>query len=300
MGWIKRNLVFTITAVLALALLLGAGFFIYKGWARYSDASDSLTSLYNSLQTLNQQPILPGNEKVNNIATAKEQEQNLREWLTSVGKYFQNPPAIPSEKPVASDFASGLRRTIDGLQHKAESSGIQLPPKYDFSFNAEKDRVTFAAGSLEPLAAQLGEVKAIADILLSARLNSLVGIQRVRVSDDDVNGPQADYLDVKSLTNSLAVVTPYVVTFRCFTPDLSKLVSSFGSAPNAFIIKYVNVRPANAAATSPDGGPGAMPTPTMGNPNQPVVGKGGLQTILKEQLLQVTMEIDIIKLLPKS
>lgn len=299
MGWIKRNLVFTITAVLALALLLGAGFFIYKGWARYSDASEKLTNLYNSLQTLNQQTPSPGSEKVNNITTAKEQEQSLQEWLASAGKYFVNPPPIPSEKPMASDFSSSLRRTIDSLQHKAESAGIQLPPKYDFSFGAEKDRVTFAAGSLEPLAAQLGDVKAISDILLSARLNTLVGIQRVRVSDDDVNGPQADYLDTKPVTNSLAVVTPYVVTFRCFTPELSKLVSSFGSAPNAFVIKYVNVRPANAGATAPEGAPGTMP-PAMAAPNQPAVGKGGLQTILKEQLLQVTMEIDIIKLLPKS
>jgi hypothetical protein len=303
MGWIKRNLVFTITAVLALALLLGAGFFIYEGWARYSETSERLTGLYDSLQKLNQQSPSPGSEKVNNITTAKDQEQDIQKWLQSVNKYFQNPAPIPSEKPVASDFATGLRRTIDGLQHKAEAGGIQLPSKYDFSFGAEKDRVTFAAGSLEPLAAQLGEVKAISDILLSVRLHALMGIQRVRVSEDDVNGPQSDYLDLKPVTNSLAVIVPYVVTFRCFTPELSKLVSNFGSAPNAFIIKYVNVRPANAATTAltPEGlPPGGMPGQPPTAPNQPVIGRGGLQTILKEQLLQVTMEIDIIKLLPKS
>ena len=33
---------------------------------------------------------------------------------------------------------------------------------------------------------------------------------------------------------------------------------------------------------------------------QPAGGKGGLQTVLKEQLLRFTMEVEIVKLLPKS
>jgi hypothetical protein len=33
---------------------------------------------------------------------------------------------------------------------------------------------------------------------------------------------------------------------------------------------------------------------------QPVSSKGGLPTILKEQLLRVTLEVDLVKLLPKT
>ena len=33
---------------------------------------------------------------------------------------------------------------------------------------------------------------------------------------------------------------------------------------------------------------------------QPAAGKGRLQTVLKEQLLRVTLEVEIVKLLPKS
>ena len=32
---------------------------------------------------------------------------------------------------------------------------------------------------------------------------------------------------------------------------------------------------------------------------QPVAGKGGLPTVLKEQLLRVSLEVGIVKLLPK-
>ena len=40
-----------------------------------------------------------------------------------------------------------------------------------------------------------------------------------------------------------------------------------------------------------------MPPPP---PIQPLAGKGGLQTVLKEQLLRVSLEVGLVKLLPKS
>ena len=47
----------------------------------------------------------------------------------------------------------------------------------------------------------------------------------------------------------------------------------------------------------PGGYPGAVAPaqPAMAQP-----GKGGLQTVLKEQLLRITLEVDIVKLLQKS
>ncbi len=68
-----------------------------------------------------------------------------------------------------------------------------LPPNYGFSFEAQRSIVKFAPGSLPPLAVQLGEVKTISEILFASRVNSLDGIQRARVSDDDTAGPQSDY-----------------------------------------------------------------------------------------------------------
>ena len=111
----------------------------------------------------------------------------------------------------------------------------------------------FAPGSLGPLAVQLGEVKAISEILFAAGVNQLDGIQRVRVSDDDVNGPQTDYLDDIAVTNDLAVLTPYHVTFRAFSPEIAQVLAGFASSPHGFIVKSINVQPAGAAV---DGAPG--------------------------------------------
>jgi hypothetical protein len=102
---------------------------------------------------------------------------------------------------------------------------------------AQRDLVKFSPAAWEPLAAQLGEVKTIAEILFAARVNSLDGIQRVRVSDDDASGPQADYFDDHSVTNNLAVLTPYQITFRSFSPEIAQVLAGFASSPHGFIVK---------------------------------------------------------------
>lgn len=319
MSWIKRNLFFVVGGALAILLLGGAGFYIYKGMTRNSDAFVKLNEYYTTLQNLASQKPAPGNEKINNTQIAKEQEQQVLAWVTGSADTFKPIPAIPASSPVTSAaYAGALRVTVAQLQHEAEAAGVLLPPKFDFSFDAQLIQMKFAAGSLDPLAVQLGEVKAMCEILFSTRINALDSIQRVRVSDDDTTGPQSDYLDEHSVTNDLAIMTPYVITFRSFTPELARVMSSFATASNAFIVKSVNVQPAGGASAPdamaetpggmPIGGfppnrfqriPGEFAQPQIA-PAQPAAGKGGLQTILKEQLLRVTMEVELVKLLPKS
>ena len=323
MGWIKRNLFFVIGGGVALVLLGGAGYYNYQGWSRNSAAADKLNEIYGTLQNLAQEKPAPGNESINNTAIAKEQERQVRAWVAQAHACFQPLPAIPPGGPVTSEaYAAALRRTIDQLQHEAEGAGVLLPPKYDFSFTAQRPLVKFASGSLGFLAAQLGEGRAMAGILFAARINALDGFQRVRVSDDDNNGPQSDYLDKHPATNELAVLTPYVVTFRCFSPELARVIAGFATSSNTFIVKAVNVQPdraGGAGSGEPAAGVAVMPggyPPGMGAPGripgeffpqpgaapapQPVAGRGGLPVVLKEQLLRITMEVELVKLLPRK
>jgi hypothetical protein len=320
MAWIKRNLFFVVGGALALILLGGAGFYIFKGWTRNTDAFVKLNEYYTTLKELAGKKPSPGNEKINNTQIAKDQEKQVSAWILQAADHFKPIPAIPATSPVTSAaYAGALRVTVDRLQHAAESTGVLLPPKYDFSFTAQRTLMKFAGGSLEPLAVQLGEVNAICEILFASRINSLDSIQRVRVSDDDATGPAADYLDIHPVTNELAVVTPYVITLRCFTPELARVLTGFATAPNAFIVKTMNVQPAGASGAlpteevpgaMPGGMPGGMPgryrmrgefpPPVAEAVAQPVPGRGGLPTVLKEQLLRVTIEVEFVKLLPKS
>ena len=313
MNWIKRNLAFFIGTALAVGLLAVAGIYGFGNWQRNETALNALNEAYKTLQTLNNENPSPGNDKVNNIQTAREQERQLRDWIQQAKQYFQPIPPIPNPTNgvVTSEaFAAALRRTIDQLQHEADSASVTLPPQYGFSFEAERTLVKFAPGSLGPLAEQLGEVKTISEILYAAKINSLDGLRRVPVSDDDARGPQSDYLNESTVSNNLAIFTPYEVTFRCFSQDLANALSVCAASPHGFVVKDISVQTmttATAPSTSPLGGgvPGNQLSPYT-PPNQPAyqlpsapVSRGGLQTVLDEQILSITMKIEVVKLLPE-
>jgi len=300
MAWIKRNLVFVILGILAVGLLGASGLYIYQGWSHNTAKFNELNDIYSTLKDLAGKKPSPGNAKVNNIETAKEQERELRDWIRQAGNYFQPIPPIPNmgTNAVSSEaFAAALRRMIDQLQLEADTASVALPPQYAFSFEAQRKLVRFGSG-LDLLAAQLGEVKTLAEILYAARVNSLDGIQRVRVADDDASGPQTDYLESHSVTNNLAIMTPYQITFRSFSPEIAQVLGNFASSPSGFIVKSINVQAAGSvAAGSPDAmapPPPSSPAPTM------VPARGGLQTVLNEQLLRVTLVVEVVKLLPKK
>lgn len=310
MAWIKRNLFFTVGGVIALLLLGASGYYNYRGWSDNRTKMAALQDAYNQLQGLLSRVPSPGNEEVDNIQAAKDQEQQLADWIASAKAHFK--PTLPIPNPpdgtvTTEEFAGSLRKTIQDMQQEAASENVQLPSDYSFSFTAERNLVTFTPGSLNALATHLGDVKAICDILFDAKVNALDGIQREVVSDNDTTGPQSDYLADKTAQvndqsgNSMATLTPYVVTIRCFSSDLGDVLSKLASSDYCFIVKDINVLPAGGATQAANGenptsnlAPAPMPTPTSGY--TPSGGNGGLQTVLDEQLLQVTLAIEIVKL----
>jgi hypothetical protein len=317
MSWIKRNLFFFIGAVIAVGLLAAAGVYDFQNWRRNNAALDALNQTYITMQNLLRQNPSPGNDTINNIEIARAQGQQLLGWIQQVDQYFQ--PIAPIPNPTNgvvadAEFAAARDHTINQLQVEADRASVTLPPQYGFSFEAERTMVKFAPGSLGSLAQQLGEVRALCEILFAAKINSLDGVRRVPVSPDDAGGPQADYFNEPAATNNLAVFMPYEVTFRCFSQDLANVLSSFASSPHGFIVKDINVQPASGVATAssssgappmgmPDqaGSPYGRPSPfarpfAPGGP--PATGRGGLQTVLDEQLLSITLDVEIVKLVP--
>jgi len=298
MMWIKRNLFFVVGGILALGLLGAAGFYDYKSWKRNTVAFNNLNEVYKTLGDLTKQKPSASSE---NIEAAKQQETQLRDWIRQAGSYFR--PIAPIPNPtnglISNEmFADALHRTIDQLQRDAPNANVSILPQYSFSFEAQRSRVKFAPGGLNALATQLGEVKAISEILFAAGVNQLDGIQRARVSEDDVNGPPTDYLADNSVTNELAVMTPYTVTFRAFSHETAQVLAGFGSSPHGFIVKSIKVQPAGAGPTEPS--PGMGGTPPLAPAPGAMPGMGGLQTVLQEQLLRVTIEVELVKLLSKN
>jgi hypothetical protein len=274
MDWIKRNLYFLIGSLVALALMGLAGWYLYSKWDLNNTILGQLDEQYLELKRLSEQPQHPGNDKVDNIKIAKEQEQEMRAYIQKARQHFQTCPPIPvpeAAKLTSQEFSSALSRTVDQMQREAQKASVELPGKdskgnnYSFSFAAQRESLAYAPGSLEPLSIQLGEVKAICDVLFQAKVNSLDGLRRERVSEDDTKGPQNDYLPDKSVTNELAVLAPYEVSFRCFSSELAGVLAGFASSPCALLVKSVNVEPAPAVAAAPEQGQQPTYTSTLVN-----------------------------------
>src|SRR5579884_611605 len=265
MEWIKRNLGFVLGSFIAVALMGAGGWYLYTQISAAGGLADKLQSQYAELQRLTTLNPHPGNEKINNVKAAKEEALAIRGFVTKTKPYFEGIAPIPdleSNKLRDSDFASALRVTVNELHHDAEQQSVDLPKDYYFTFEAQRKIMIFDHSSLYKLAVQLGEIKAISEILFDARVNSLDYIRREMVSTDDKN--QSDYLSQKTEITPLAELAPYEVKFRCFSAELAQVLGSFATSPNGFIVKTINVEP-SGAAEEPGEGPGVTGAP------QPVV-----------------------------
>jgi hypothetical protein len=275
MSWVKRNLYFLIGGIIALVLLGGAGWYLYSKWDLNNTNRANLNQAYSDLKALYDKNPNPGGE---NIKTAKEQRKELQDYMGRTQKYFQRIPPIPDlPKKTDRDFASALNRTIDQLRRDSTNASVTLQDNYNFSFQAEKLKINFDQRGLEPLSAQLGEVKAICDILFQARINALDGLRRERVSGDDASGPATDYVGENATSNALAVLTPYEITFRCFSPELASVVAGFASSPYGLIVKTINVEVAGTLPTEMAAAPPPPPTPTYVPQPQPTMSAEAME-----------------------
>jgi hypothetical protein len=265
-------LYFLIGSLVALALMGFAGWYLYSKWQLNNDILGKLDEQYAKLKDFNGKNPHPGSGKIDNIKVAKDQKLELLAYMQKSRQYFQPCPSIPapeSGKLTSQDFSSALSRTIDQMLHEATKSSVTLPPKdtkgqtYSFSFAAQRESLAYAPGSLDPLSVQLGEIQAICTVLFQAKINALDNLRRERVSEDDLRGPQTDYLPDKSVTNDLAVLSPYEITFRCFSQELAAVLAGFASSPYGLVVKTINVEmaPATATATEQAAVPSTQPGP---------------------------------------
>ncbi|PWU12320.1 MAG: hypothetical protein C5B50_21750 [Verrucomicrobia bacterium] len=255
MTWVKRNLYFLIACAVAVGLMGWAGWNLWVEWGHNEDILTKLDEQYGKLTNLNNQKPQPGTPggKVDNIKTAQDQRKQLQGLLAQGTNFFQRILPIPnpeSGRVTERDFSATLSRVIDQMQRDATNASVIIPPNYAFSFAAERSKVSFATNGLAPLSVELGEVKAICEVLFQAKINMLENLRREPDSPDDQAGLQTDYLGLedKSITNDLAILTPYEITFLSFSSELASVLGGFAASPYGFVVKTVNVDPASSGA----------------------------------------------------
>ena len=266
MSWIKRNLYFLIGSAVALALIGLAAWYLYAKWQLNGQNLEKLNADYATLSDLNSKKPHPGNDKIDNYAAATNQAAQLLAFKEKARSHFQRIPPIPdlpNAELTDQSFATNFSRTISQLQREATNASIQLPADYYFSFQAQARKLSFATKSLEPLSIQLGEVKAMCDVLYQAKINAIDAIRRERISpDDQTSSGTGDYLPDKSVTNAQAIITPYELSFRCFSQELGAVIAGFACSPYSLVVKAVNVEGLSAAALADLSATSLVATPT--------------------------------------
>ena len=195
MSWIKRNLYFLICTLVAFGLMVWGGFFLFSQVSSETDITGKIAERYDALKKLYEMNPNPGSGDVDNVKEAKDQNAELRAYIKQAGAFFRSPPPVPDEpKVVNADFAAQLRNTVAEVDpQRVSRDSVQIPHDYYFTFEAQRHLMLFDPASLNKLAARLGEIKVICNILFKAKVNALDGVRREVVSAiDDKNMP--DYL----------------------------------------------------------------------------------------------------------
>lgn len=327
MSWAKRNIYFLASCIVAVVLLGAAGWYCYTSMTANNANWGQLEGAYKQLGELATKPLGPGNDQVDNIKAAKEQAEQVKQRVEQMAKFFTPVRGIPDTNKFGErTIPFAVRDTVSQLRRAAQEKGVIVPtmtPEFAFAFSLQMSKTTSDPAAAEALSHQLGEVKTLCDVLFNARILQLDSIQRER-TPDDVNlqmatGLQPDYADSISLTSGNIVITPYQVSFQCFTPQLGAVLASFANQPHTIVVKTLNIQPADQ---SPGGGgyiggggypaagggyPGGYGNPLAGgaagayeNPAmQPGAARAGsLQTIIDEKKLRVNILVDFVKITP--
>jgi len=312
MVWIKRNLSMVISGVIALGLLGYGGWYFWSARQRNVTIEAEIEQNKQEIERYLSMAVTPSQSNLNNV---RREIERLTQFNALAKKQFPAPAAPPMALNDES-FKTLLQTTVNDLHQQARAVGIQIEPDYYFTFEIHKGSLQFRPETLRPLYDRLQEVKAVAGILVNARVNRIVGFRRAAVPNELPTGPGAapvgagDYLSAKPRAHAETVMMmwPYEVTFDCFTAQLGTVIEAIERIEQGIIIKALTSEIAPEAMGPRRGqqpGPGTRPTierrrPGAPNaPNAPAAAaptpSAALETVIDEKLLRVTLHLEVLR-----
>jgi hypothetical protein len=245
MTWLKRNLVLVVGGALAVILLGAAGFFLYSGYGKDRAVSNELQQAVQEFSRLNTRAP-SANEQ--NIEAAITEQKRLDAILQEIRRHFVPFGTITNID--SSEFKYLLANTIDELERMAENYGVRRPNDFAYTFDKQRNQVSFQEHDLLPWTDQLLEIRALTEIIYRARVHSLLRIRRASSSTNDTT----DYVlrGLQPVTNHVAqaVTTPYEIVFQGFTPELAEVLNALAHSPQCYLVKNLNVERSTTQATS--------------------------------------------------
>ena len=353
-------------ALILVGLLLGGGFvgYGYKFMTAAEAGKTEQGGAFESVKERREKISNPGNGiKINqeNIAKIQAEVDELDRLIDESGTVISS--GVEHEVMAGNDFTTHIVSVVKQLNEAAVEQRVGLPrdprsksdvqfPYYFTFFEVITKEHGVSEDKVPELQVQLEDVEAVINILLRSRVQSIELIQRNRITKEDSGATRPnDYLDDRQkYTNSVAVVRPYRIKFRCLSGGIAKSLSGFAREDLFYVVRKFEVRQAgaNSAASGGMGGEGGMGggEPGGGFGGAPGGGEGGeggfgagaelgggggaqaaagtpsvplapleheilenhaglatpkAKNIMREQLLEVTVDLDVIRRLrPES
>jgi hypothetical protein len=273
MLWIKRNLVLVIGMVVSLAMLGGAGYYLYDNLEENFTQNDELEKIKADLQQLDGQ-VFPSDA---NIAMVKSNTAQVLAFMQGGERVFGSDPVRAVSE---GQIKVGLINLVDALRRDATNAGVEVPSKYEFTYGEVKAMPRVPVYALESLTNQFKEVRSLCGILFNAKVRALESLQRVPSFPDELRSadlltdraPQTNTLS----TNIAVVITPYRLVFRGFSSHLTEVLNGLATAKEFYAVRQLDVEPSGGLDTPGMGMPGnTMPMlgfPAMGAPGLPTPG----------------------------
>ena len=260
--------------ILGLVLAIGfiAGGFVWNG--KTAQSVEEADAAYDAALA-NRDKIQNAQIKVDikNVEVLGQVADEYEAFTKKAGEVFVTQQI---NRMTSNEFMNYMTQTIVLLNRKATNNLVKLPNdllkrsdiNFSFTFAPLMEAAEISKDKIPELQIQLEDIREITDVLFENRIQSLVFLQRNRVTDEDRRaGASPNYLDTRmAYTNSISVVRPYTVKFRCLSDGIAMALSGFAKKKTFYVVRTMEVTPAGeSSATGGAGSSGFDPESGSGS-----------------------------------
>tara|TARA_B100000427_G_scaffold115200_1_gene95688 strand:- start:18 stop:1142 length:1125 start_codon:yes stop_codon:yes gene_type:complete len=270
---LKRHVLVIVGLLLAIGFVVGG--FLFKGTteAKKTTANDEYKEQMGKRDEVKNAQV---KVDAKNVGVLGEIADEYDRFTSQAGKVFTDNP-LPAMS--SNEFLNYLTQTIVLLNRKATNNLVKVPNdlskradiNYSFTFAPLMDVVEITTDKIPELQIQLEDVKQITDVLFQSRIQSLELLQRKPVTEEDRRAAMtSNYLNTREIyTNSISVVRPYKVKFRCLSDGIAKTLSGFAKTKTFYVVRTMEVTPAGESSSTTVAGMG-------GGNSEPGMGGSGM------------------------
>ncbi len=267
MNW-RKNMLLVVGGSISLVLVLLAGFLLFRYQASFQKVNSELKDATDKLDRLNHSDPYPSAE---NTAMAQKNRETLAQYLANVQETLQRDQIEP-EQIEPAEFAALLERSVREI--RASAGATKLPERTSLAFDRYAQGELPAVDAIPRLVIQAKSIKALLGILMAAKVDEVIDIQRTifesTVVPAEGEAAQAPAADEGGLpppeTNDLYTAERIKLSFIAREHAAWEVLNALGRSKLFAVVNHVEITnpspvPTGAAA-SEEGKEGSAPAGT--------------------------------------